>query len=212
MLARFHQMGQVVLLVTALLSPICVLAQTVDCKRAGIEAAEAAKGLSFTVSSATGTAGSLIKVIWRVSDPQVARARTPLYLVISAPAASRLQGKGFLAMAPGAIGPTRLGPDEGDDIHAYIPLNGRDAVSSGEAGFRFFRTGPAIIGARVVASDCPGAGAEKDRVAIQVAAGTPELVLQDRYSTESPARRIVSLDGRYRLDVFQNRFQVIDRR
>lgn len=140
------------------------------------------------------------------SWPQV-----PVYLVVMTVAEVRFAGSGFIALTAGAKGPEglTLGADR---ARALVPLHRESPVAArGEIVVKPYRAGrQGIWWAVATAGACGEHILTRGETAFEVAPGAAELVLQERFSTEKPLKRIRAHTGAYDLLVFDGRYEVHD--
>ena len=177
-------------------------------------------------------AGSSVEISWQALER--APLKTPLVIVVAVPGevrfdASALSTKpkpaegepsldpqppelpGFIALTPGAKGPLGLTFGAGKS-RALIPLHQPGSKLGGSFAVRLYEAGEKTIEAAVVAHTPCGERILSTPLAraVPVAPGQPEIVVQDPFDTETPARILVSNSGRYRANVFADRYRIYD--
>src|SRR5262249_2605984 len=74
-----------------------------------------------------------------------------------------------------------------------------------------YRRGAQNIGwAVVIADSCGEQVLAHDEKTVEVAAGSPEIVVQDRFATSTPLKRLVSAPGTHELLLFNDRYEVFE--
>jgi len=138
-------------------------------------------------------------------------APLPLFAVIDLPPASRFKGTSLLPLAVGAAGPFGI-KHAIDRTRLFVPL---DAASppSGETEAYFLSAGTHHLGFSVIsAGRCGEQVLRSERGAdFTIPLGLPEIVVQDPFSVEQPARTTVAADGRHAIRHFEGRYEVIYR-
>jgi hypothetical protein len=177
-----------------------------DCTSFLSQARTSADLITVTLETAGAQAGAPVKVGWRTGE--LRRLEEPAYLVVATLSDVRFAGQGFFALTAGAKGPSGLVYGS-DGARAFVPLHRGIGVTTGEIAIRFFRRGLQTVSWGVVTGGNCGehvlaSGADH----INVAAGPPELVIQDRFTIETPRQRIRSLTGTHELVVFDGRYEV----
>lgn len=183
-------------------------AQT-DCATVLNEARSLARDVTATVEAPARPAiGAPIRVRWTSRNQQGrARALPPLYLVVTTPADVRFSGTGFIALTAGAKGPEGLAYGN-NGARALVPLH-RTGSGGGEIGVKLYRAGRSALGwAVVTAGACGEQVLAHAQTSVTIPPGAPELVLQERFQTEQPLRRIRARSGRHDLLVFKDRYEV----
>ena len=152
--------------------------------------------------------GDLVKVNWSVAGP---RPRAPTYLMISTASPSRFVGKGFYVLAPGAAAPFELGPSF-DQIRVVLPLHVSTTAMAGSLDIRFVEAGEARLTAALIGYARCGALEDPTpkRVDLEIEAGSPEIVIADRFAVQAPDQVILSPKGTRRIDVAGSRWRLID--
>lgn len=168
------------------------------------------KDITVSVSSGMARVGEPLEISW--SLPLAKKPASQIaYLMVLIPEASRLEGKGFLALAAGSPNPrgVRFGMDRG---RAIVPLHGLFAERSGKMLVLPYTAGPVAYDWAVVGSDRCGEwiAAKGTTQTVAIAAGPPRIKLRDEFSEVSPSKIIRSLSGRYALYAFQDHFEVYE--
>jgi Caspase domain len=195
-------------LLSVSLSVVCSPAFA-DCQDVLQEARDFASTISIHVESAPHPrVGEPIKISWRFGGSK--RPHFPTYFVIITPVEVRFVGNGFLALAAQAKGPHGLGYAK-DKSRAIAPLHREIDAVSGEIGVTLYRNGPQVISwAVVTAGACGEHSFDPADQMIDVSAGAPEIVVQDRFAVERPSRRIRSPLGTHEIRIFKDRYEVHD--
>jgi hypothetical protein len=197
-----------------------LLVLVLSCMRAALAQADCASDLA----EARAIAGSLhvsieapqrprvgapIKVIW--TKGETARAKTPLYLVLTAPAEVRFAGTGFAALTADAKGPHNLAYGA-KAARALVALyRPSDTAKDGEISVLPYRRGAQNIAwAAVTAGSCGEQVLVRGEKTVEVAPGPPEIVVQDLFATSAPLKRLASPAGTYELLVFKDRYEVFE--
>ena len=164
-----------------------------------------------TVSiAASASVGEPIKVIW--SLPNQPRPEAPAYLVVTAGDLARFDGSGFYALTPSAANPTGIKYGLGS-TRSITPLGAAFSATSGTIEVLPLMAGSLKLRWAVVGYD----GCEEWKAAdgasddISVAAGVPELLVRDEYSTLRPEHTVEAAKGPYAVRVFRDRYEVFDR-
>ncbi|MGI9524788.1 MAG: hypothetical protein ACR2PG_24425, partial [Hyphomicrobiaceae bacterium] len=184
--------------------------------------------VKLSVSNLTGghvEAGQPIVVKWRLESKLDPSCRTPVYLMLTTPMRVRFEGHGFLALPPGAKGPFGLSRDL-DQARVFVPLNSPGVLNSGTIKIKPYQAGTFAIDAAVVelpnltarpslkthyAVDNPRVlKLSSEKLRFEVKTGQPRIVVQDRYSTDKPDKTVYSRTGEFELQVFKNRYRVLD--
>jgi len=170
-------------------------------------------------------AGDPVRFVWSASEAASATCPNPLFLMVTAPPETRFAGTGFVAFPSGAPGP--YGSNEKlDRARAFIALD-KLLDATGELQVKFFKTGPADLAWALV--EVPSLRSDPWRredfllerhavrdgegaVSLNVIAGRPHVVIQDRYSLDRPNEIMASNSGEYLLHVFDNAYRVFDRK
>ena len=153
--------------------------------------------------------GDPIKVVWTRSD--TARPGGPLYLVLTAPADVRFAGTGFMALSADAKAPQNFAYG-GKTARALVSFHRpSDTAKSGDISVLPYRRGAQTIGwSLVTAGPCGEQMLARAEKAIEVAPGSPEIVVQDRFATSAPLSRIASPVGTHEVLVFKDRYEVFE--
>ncbi len=184
-------------------------AQTqVNCNDLILEAKAFANEIELTFPPVTPVVGSQFKMQWK--DKAFGRRkspRLPTYLVIATPAASRLAGKNFMALAPQAAGPDGIAFEK-TVVRAFVPLH-RSNMAGGELAVTSYAAGKNDFSWAVVSGgSCGQQIYKRQNGSLDLAAGTPVVVLQESYAIDQPSRRLRSRNGQYELSVFKDRYEV----
>ena len=180
----------------------------------------------------TLTAGSALQVSWQAKER--APLKTPLFIIVAVPGEVRfeapsLPGKptpapdetspdpqqpelpGFIGLTPDAKGPLGLTFGAGKS-RALIPLHQPGSKLAGSFAVRIYNAGGITIETGVVARTSCGERIVSALISklVTVAAGQPEIVVQDPFDIEKPAHILVSNSGRYRANVFEDRYRIYD--
>ena len=220
----------VLVLAAALLNPTTALAQ------GGCEAeTDKLRGLASSVAidvvaPADLRSGGAVRVAWRA--PSRFPAKTPVFAVIAIPGEVRIEAPpqpapardkdplsdtqppdlpGVLALPPAAAGPNDLAFGAGK-TRLLVPLFQPGSKLGGSVVVRFFEAGLQRLEAGVVTKTACGERTLGETVKrdINVAPGTPEIVVQDPYDVDVPKRIVIANSGRYRLHVFDGRYRVYE--
>jgi Caspase domain len=179
-----------------------------DCQQILADARAVASTVAVSFEDSAVRAGDEIKIVWRSSKR--GHLQFPLYLVVFAPAEFRFAGNGFMALNAHAKGPQGI-DFEGAAVRAFAPLFRDQDALNGQITLAPFRSGSQRIGwAIVMAGECgQHVFARADKL-IDVTAGRPEIVVQDRFTTQTPVKRIKSPTGKHEIAVFKDRYEVYD--
>ena len=198
------------IIVATALSPLNISFAAADCAGDLAEARAIADGLAVDVQLPEHLrVGEALNVNWHKLHG--GSSRTPTFLVIAAPPDVRFAGHGFLALSATAKGPYGLGLAL-DRTRAIIPLNRPDgAAAGGQISVLPYQSGSASIDWTVITAGACGEHALRaGQQRIEVATGTPELLVRDRFSDADPLKRIRSPTGTLDLLVFKDRYAVYD--
>jgi hypothetical protein len=176
---------------------------------------------SLSVSAASGLtvqAESLETFTWQINEvPPLG----PAYLVISAEGSVRFQlegtfgensGMGY-ALTPGAAAPFRIKQFLGQ-TRVIIPLHVEGAPTHGDVKVRPLLAGPLRVSAAIIGFNQCGEDPDPSPATfdITVKPGLPEIIIADRFAISPPDYVISSPDGERRLEVFGQRFHLVDPR
>jgi hypothetical protein len=184
-------------------------AQAVNCADMLAESRAVAHDIEVLAPSTAGLrAGEQFKLRWKEKVVgRRANLRLPIYIVIAAPAASRLSGQGFLALAPGAVGPDGIVTAKAA-VRAFIPLH-RVKAASGELGISSYTAGANKLSWTIASGGVCGQQIYNSQgFTLQIAPGAPSVVLQEAFSVDQPLQRLRSRDGQYDLLIFRGRYEV----
>lgn len=136
----------------------------------------------------------------------------PAYLMLASEGPVRFRGEGFYVLTPGAAAPFRLRQFE-NQTRAVIPLHVDQAPHSGRLEVRALAAGSLKVSAAIVAFTACGENADPHPVGLdlQVEPGAAEIVIADRFGLALPDQVIGSPDGTRRLEVFGQRYRLVDR-
>lgn len=158
-----------------------------------------------------GVVGEPVAFRWSRAG-EGAAGDTAAYLVLAAPEATRFEGRGFFALAPGAPGPHDMAFGK-DRTRVVVPLSTRFARPDGSIAILPYRAGPMDIEwAVVVISACGEALTSAGSARFDIAPGAPKLVARDPFSTRRPTAEVQPLAGPFRARVFAGAVEVVDRR
>jgi hypothetical protein len=168
----------------------------------------------------------LIRIDWALDKAIDLGCRTPFYLVFDMPERVRFEGEGFFALPPKAAGPFGLNVAP-DRMRVIVPLHLGDLVRTGSFKFAVYKNGPFEIEWRLAEIpkkiDCPRKRSDYQigqwtilpssvgRKVITIAQGPPEIVVQDRFSTDKPKRAFTCRGGEFDLYDYGNFYRVIER-
>jgi hypothetical protein len=217
-------------LAAALLNPAIALAQG-GCEAETDKLSGLASSVAIDVIAPTDLkSGGAVRVAWRA--PSRFPAKTPVFAAIAIPGEVRLEAPPLSAPArdkdpsgdnpapdlPGALAlpPTAAGPDDlafgAGKTRLLVPLFQPGSKLDGSVAVRVFEAGLHPLEAVVVTKTACGERAlgKTVRRDINVAPGTPEIVVQDPYDVDVPKRIVIANSGRYRLHVFDGRYRVYE--
>jgi hypothetical protein len=154
--------------------------------------------------------GAAIAVNWTGAKAKFLHSR-PVYLVFAVPEWVRFEGGDVIALPAGARAPAAIAFGA-DRTRVFVPLHMLGTPAAGAFKIKPYRTGLLTVEHAVVASTGCGERilAQRPRREFDVAAGRPEIVIQDFFTVEKPVRIIVSDSGLYRLEIFKQSYRVID--
>ncbi|GAA4163605.1 caspase family protein [Shinella granuli] len=136
----------------------------------------------------------------------------PLFIVADFPPATRFRGKGFLPLTAGAKGPDGLRHAQAR-VRAIIPLFGRQPAASGLITAFLLSAGRQDIGVSLVTGGKCGEHVLRTERSpdLTVQLGLPEIVVQDRFTTDAPEMVLADASGRHAMKVYDGRYEVFDR-
>ncbi len=223
-----------------LLALVVAFGVSSDCANAAADCAaetailqELSSGVRIDIKAPqTLIAGSSIEISWQAKER--ALPKTPLFIVLAIPGEVRFEAPpvpakptpapdessaerqqpelpGFIALSPGAKGPLGLMFGAGKS-RALIPLHQPGSKLASSFAVRIYDAGEKAIEAGVVARTSCGERIVSTPLTrtVTVAAGQPEIVVQDPFDIEKPAHIMVSNSGRYRANVFEDRYRIYD--
>ena len=114
-------------------------------------------------------------------------------------------------MTPDAAAPFRI-KQFVKQTRVIIPLHVKGAPQSGEINIRPLIAGPLKVSAAIIGYTQCGENPDPAPIAFDmtVEPGAPEIVIADRFDLAKPDQIIVSPDGKRRLEIFGQRFHLID--
>ena len=123
---------------------------------------------------------------------------------------ARLGKTGLFALTPGAKAPLNIA-FASNTTRAYFPVQ-RLGLQRSDFSLTSLLKEPLAVSWAVVLTgrNCGEQIAGRGSRALEVTAGRPELVIQDAFATEPPIAQIRSLDGKYDLLQFKERYEVQD--
>jgi hypothetical protein len=122
----------------------------------------------------------------------------PTYIVISAPPQVRFAGTGFMALAPNAAGPNQLQYTKKQTRALIAIYRNNESASKGELTVTPFEAGAQVYSWAVVSTGtCGEQILAQGEQPIEVNAGAPKLVVQNRFINVIPNLRIRSRAGTY---------------
>ncbi len=183
-------------------------AETPGCAAAPAEAPL----IDLVLPVAAAVVGEPVAFRWSRAAAGAAAAEAAAYLVLAVPEASRFEGRGFFALAPGARGPHGIAFGK-DRSRAVVPLSTPFARPAGVIEVLPYRAGPMESEwAVVLVSACGEAVAAKGNMSLDVAPGAPKLVARDQFSSRRPTAEVTPVSGPFRARVFEGAVEVADSR
>jgi hypothetical protein len=169
-----------------------------------------ASSLQVRLSQAKVTVGSPIDISWQTLQTLPASSDTQVHLVFGVGQEARLGKTDFFALTPGAKAPSNIA-FASNTTRAYFPVQ-RLRLQRGDFSLTSLRKETLLVSWAVVLTGgtCGEQIAGGGSRALDVTAGRPELVIQDTFATERPIARIRSLNGKYDLLQFKERYEVQD--
>jgi hypothetical protein len=230
--AEFSLLHYVMLSLTVGLVPLDAKA-AIDCTAETATLQGLSSGAQIDIKAPqTLIAGSSVEISWQAQER--APLKTPLFIVVAVPGEVRFEAPalstkpksaadessldqqppefaGFIALTPGAKGPLDLTFGAGKS-RALIPLYQPGSKLAGSFAVRLYEAGVRTIEAAIVAHTACGERMVSMPLgrAVTVAPGQPEIVVQDPFDTETPARILISNSGRYRANIFEDRYKIYD--
>ena len=231
--AEFSLLHYVMLSLTLGLVPLDAKA-AIDCTAETAALREIGSGAQIELNPPQNlAAGGAVEISWHAR--QRAPLKTPLFVVVAIPSAVRFEAQpesakpkpaveasdpgarqppdlpGFLSLTPEAKGPLGLTFGAGKS-RVLVPLHQPGSKLSGTFSIRVYDAGQMTIAAAVVAHTACGEQvvSSSRSWSVTIAPGRPQVVVQDPYDTETPARILISNSGRYRANIFEDRYKVYD--
>jgi Caspase domain len=174
---------------------------------------------TLSVSAASGLtvqAETLETFTWQINEPP---PLGPAYLVISTEGIVRFRLEGTFgensglgyALTPEAAAPFRIKQFLGQ-TRVIIPLHVEGAPTHGDVKVRPLLAGPLRVSAAIIGFNQCGEDPDPSPVTFDmtVKPGLPEIIIADRFEISPPDKIISSPDGRRRLEVFGQRFHLVD--
>jgi hypothetical protein len=180
-----------------------------SCEVAAPRLTELRNSLAVTLAGGTGMrAGDINTISWTVSAQG---GRAPTYLVIAADAPIRTNGSGFYVLTPDAIAPFRIQQSKAQ-TRIVIPLHIKETARKGSLDIRPLQAGTLHLSAAIIgvaqcgelADDAPKS------ISLTVSAGTPEIVVSNRFELRKPDQSVLSPNGTRRIDIIGPRWRLID--
>ncbi len=181
------------------------------CPEALTEARAMVAGIQFTIGMTQKlTPGTGFQLGYQLREAKP--APLPLFIVADFPVATRFKGKGFLPLTAGAKGPDGLRHAE-ERTRAIIPLHGRIPAASGAITVFLLSAGPQDIGVSLVTGGACGEHVLRTERSprLTVELGLPEIVVQDRFTSDAPDEVLADPSGRYEMKVYKDRYDIFDR-
>lgn len=132
------------------------------------------------------------------------------YFVLGAPPEVRFAGTGFIALAAGAKGPRGIA-FEHDRARGLVVLQDiAEPAKSGRISIIPYGQGQQVLRWAVVVVNgaCGEHTIGAGEMRLDVATGPPELVVQDRFSSDRPKERIRSLAGTHEILIYDKHYEV----
>jgi hypothetical protein len=169
-----------------------------------------ASSLQVRLNQAKVTAGSPVDISWETLQTLPASSDTQVHLVFGVGQEARLGKTGLFALTLGAKAPSNIA-FASNTTRAYFPVQ-RLGLRRGDFSLTSLRKETLTVSWAVVltGSTCGELIAGRGSRALEVTAGRPELVIQDAFATERPLAQIRSLNGKYDLLQFEERYEVHD--
>jgi hypothetical protein len=171
--------------------------------------------LKVEVVPGQATVGEPVELRWRIDRKQPrgpAAFEVPAYLVVTAPEATRVDGKGFFALASGARGPYGMTFGAGR-TRLITPLNTRFSADSGTMAVLPYQAGALDLEWAIVQADQCGerVSGERGQTMLEITPGTPELVAHDEFATATPRQILKPLAGPFLARVYEGAIEVENR-
>lgn len=164
----------------------------------------------LAASAGPARVGEAMTIRWSLSDAGAPGQVS--HLVIAVPEATRFEGRGFFALAPGAPGPQAMAFGR-DRARAIVPLTTRFSRADGAVAVVPYRAGPMTIDwAIVTAGACGDAVTGTGSARFEIAPGAPRIVARDAFSSRRPSASITPLSGPFRALVVDGAVEVTDYR
>jgi hypothetical protein len=184
--------------------PVDLSSALADCAAQLAEVQNAAKGITLSVAQGTYRVGSPIAVSWRNAS-----VREPLSLPILFRCAAGRASTVLAFRANRGRGAARHRL-EASQARTFVPIHRNiSAAKGGEINVIPYRRGrQSVSWAVATTGECGEHVFGRGQQIIDVAAGNPALVIQDRFTTEVAKHRIRSKSGTYDLLIFDGRYEV----
>ena len=210
---------------------ILLNAQMPSCQTPSAELGRLASGVHLQIAAPEQIdAGGSINFSWEASERFPITAPVYAILAISGEARFEVPAKphteeisddkeppsrsspslpGFIALRPSSAGPAGITFAAGM-TRAFIPLHQEGSHLSGAFTARLFEAGKVSLQTALIAATPCGETILESKAGhtIEVAPAAPEIVVQDPYSVAVPKRAILSNDGVYLLQIFEESYQV----
>lgn len=178
----------------------------------GCAAPSDAPRIDMAQPDAAAVVGEPVAFRWSRAASTSASRDAAAYLVLAVPEATRFEGRGFFALAPGARGPHDIAFGK-DRSRAVVPLATPFARPSGTVEVLPYRAGPLDAEwAVVVVLACGEAVAARGGARLDVSPGAPKLVARDPFSARRPTAEVVPVAGPFRARIFEGAVEVADSR
>ena len=188
-----------------------------SCEKAAGDLAALRSSLSVSLPDGLkAQAEGLFPVVWKIGAPVTG----PAYLVIATEDSIRARSveipdqdtnSGMYVLTPAASAPFRF-QQFLQQTRIIIPLHVANAPTSGSLLVRPLLAGRLTLSVAIVGVTKCGESQDVSPLsyALSVDLGSPEIVIADRFDLAKPDRVIASPNGTRRIEVFGNRFHLVD--
>jgi hypothetical protein len=205
--------GMIALLANLILfsTLITILPARADCSSSIEDARSIARNIVVSIDAKKPVpAGTPIQIAWSYKNSaEFHHPQVPTYVVITAPVEVRLAGNNFVAFTAGAEAPYHISYGHAGSRAFFSLHRTTDTAQSGRLSIKPYLTGIRAYGwAVVTAGACGEQILSQGTEAVETTPGRAQLVIQNKFSTEKPIRRILSKATTHELLIFSGRYEV----